>query len=550
MNDRPLETLPVLIVDCQATGAAPDKGHVLEIGWLTTTAATAEATPRAHLIELPAGERIPRMVGRITGITDADMTEARPAPEVWRAVLDAATPLGEPTPAVAHFARFEDVFLRELHGRLEASPFPLELICTHEIARRLLPDLPRRGLRALAGYFGFSVGQLRRSAHHAEATAFVWHHLVAELAKSHGVSTLGDAKAWLQNTPTKSASRRAYPMSKAKRLAVPDEPGVYRMLRTNGDVLYVGKAISLKRRVNSYFRKQSKIPEHTLEMLSQARDLDVTTTETAVEAALLESEEIKRLVPPYNRALHDDSDGPWFFDRTFESMQSEPDRTHVMGPIRGRRSVAALPGLRVILAGGHLEPSARHRVVDHGPIAGPPDEPFAAGVQMFLGKHRPTAGPVATELRQAQIAAKLWRAQLDAGPDSGDDDAHEDWTAEDVCDALQDSLREAFHQLRRARWLARLASSTVAWRCGDRWRCLRVAKGVILERAWRIDPWRRAPPPMREATALVDLPTYDRMRILSTELRREVTDGRDAIVDLGGRRPLTGDALRRTLLWA
>ena len=60
-------------------------------------------------------------------------------------------------------------------------------------------------------------------------------------------------------------------MPREVRLSLPDAPGIYRMLRTDDSVLYVGKAASLHHRVNSYFRKQNGIPERSLEMLSQAR---------------------------------------------------------------------------------------------------------------------------------------------------------------------------------------------------------------------------------------------------------------------------------------
>src|SRR4030095_4587149 len=70
----------------------------------------------------------------------------------------------------------------------------LDVVCTRDIARRLLPNLPRCSLRALAGYFGRAVGALRRSADHVEATAFVWQELVRML-ETKGVSTwrLADA---------------------------------------------------------------------------------------------------------------------------------------------------------------------------------------------------------------------------------------------------------------------------------------------------------------------------------------------------------------------
>src|SRR4030095_1890662 len=99
---------------------------------------------------------------------------------------------GTPAPTVIHFARFEQPFLRALAG---GAP-PLDIVCTHDIARRLLPDLPRCGVRALTGYFGRGGGALRRSADHVEATAFVWRELV-RLLRDEGISTWSALQNWL-----------------------------------------------------------------------------------------------------------------------------------------------------------------------------------------------------------------------------------------------------------------------------------------------------------------------------------------------------------------
>ena len=144
----------------------------------------------------------------------------------------------QPAPTVIHFARFEQPFLRALAG---GTP-PLDIVCTHDIARRLLPDLPRCGVRALTGYFGRGVGALRRSADHVEATAFVWRELV-RLLHDEGISTWSALQEWLAaNRDTRQRRRRVWPMPRDVRLSLPDAPGIYRMLRTSGDVLYVGKA--------------------------------------------------------------------------------------------------------------------------------------------------------------------------------------------------------------------------------------------------------------------------------------------------------------------
>src|SRR5262245_66026480 len=98
----------------------------------------------------------------------------------WRALSDQAASLTQqPAPTVIHFARFEQPFLRAL----AAGVFPLDVVCTRDIARRLLPNLPRCSLRALAGYFGHAVGALRRSADHVESSAFVWQVLISLVAK-------------------------------------------------------------------------------------------------------------------------------------------------------------------------------------------------------------------------------------------------------------------------------------------------------------------------------------------------------------------------------
>ncbi len=103
--------------------------------------------------------------------------------------------------------------------------------------------------------------------------------------------------------------------SLVKRL--PCLPGVYRMIDGGGQMLYVGKAKSLKRRVSSYFSRS--LTTRLQLMVSQVRNIEVTVTQTEAEALLLENNLIKSLKPRYNVLLRDDktypyihlSDGPY-----------------------------------------------------------------------------------------------------------------------------------------------------------------------------------------------------------------------------------------------
>ena len=91
---------------------------------------------------------------------------------------------------------------------------------------------------------------------------------------------------------------------------LPASPGVYRMLDRRGEALYVGKARSLKKRVSSY-TQLSKLPRRLQRMVAETVQLEVVTTHTEVEALLLESNLIKRLMPRYNVLLRDDKSFPY-----------------------------------------------------------------------------------------------------------------------------------------------------------------------------------------------------------------------------------------------
>jgi len=91
---------------------------------------------------------------------------------------------------------------------------------------------------------------------------------------------------------------------------IPNEPGVYRFLGDRGEVLYVGKAKALRKRVQSYFRRRGTPHGRTAEMLAQARDIEWVITASEGEALLLEDNFIKEARPQYNLRLRDDKSYP------------------------------------------------------------------------------------------------------------------------------------------------------------------------------------------------------------------------------------------------
>jgi excinuclease ABC subunit C len=106
---------------------------------------------------------------------------------------------------------------------------------------------------------------------------------------------------------------------------LPDAPGVYIMKDPKGHVIYIGKAVSLKGRVRSYFQKGAK-GEKTEIMVRQIVDLETIVTHTELDALALESNLIKKHRPKYNIILRDDKNYPYIrFD-----IRSEYPRLEVV----------------------------------------------------------------------------------------------------------------------------------------------------------------------------------------------------------------------------
>ena len=111
-------------------------------------------------------------------------------------------------------------------------------------------------------------------------------------------------------TDPKSAERPADFDARGFLQQLTTQPGVYRMLGAAGDLLYVGKARNLKKRVSQYFLRASGDPRIE-SMVSQIRHIDITVTHTEDEALILEATLIKELQPRYNILYRDDKSYPY-----------------------------------------------------------------------------------------------------------------------------------------------------------------------------------------------------------------------------------------------
>jgi excinuclease ABC subunit C len=129
---------------------------------------------------------------------------------------------------------------------------------------------------------------------------------------------------------------------------LPDKPGVYLMKDARGDVLYVGKAQSLRQRVRSYWQKQAPAGEiHRIRsVIDRVADVEVTQTDSVSEALLLEANLIKRFRPRFNVRLKDDKSYPYIkvtlsddFPRVERTRKLVNDGSRYFGPYASASSV-------------------------------------------------------------------------------------------------------------------------------------------------------------------------------------------------------------------
>jgi DNA polymerase-3 subunit epsilon len=422
-------------------------------------------------------------------------------------------------------------------------------------------------LRATAGYLGYSVPELRRSAFHTAATAFIWRKAV-QLLEEQEVHTLEELLDWLDTPlPASRSSDRNFPMAPGLRLSLPQQPGVYRMLRSNGDLLYVGKATSLKQRVSSYFYKGKKNThtERTLEMLTQASALDFTVTGSVLEAALLESDEIKEHSPAYNVALRQRDREISFFSRDLLQSASQAEDFYPIGPMPSKESLAPFAVIKDLLGSAATDWNRSNENIPSLALGTRPEyapelECFHTGFRLFQERHEEILKKLNYQytfsrhpVRGLMTLGKkfhLQRLEELAQEESREEEVEIEepetpgewvWTPEAVANAFESIIRRSAHLIRQARWFCLLSESALVWDRGDtvggQPRLLVFRSGAIVHREYLVQGQRVPPPPgylrpfwVRQRN--FDLKTYDRMRVLTTELRRLVSYDTDRNIEL------------------
>lgn len=150
----------------------------------------------------------------------------------------------------------------------------------------------------------------------------------------------------MNNFPPKLAEAGNPTFEAAKFLqTAPQKPGVYRMYDAQQEILYVGKAKDLKKRLASYFRSEQQLTPKTRALVSRIAQIEVTVTHTETEALILENTLIKTHLPPYNILLRDDKSYPYIylsaddFPRLRLHRGAKTDKGRYFGPYPSAKAV-------------------------------------------------------------------------------------------------------------------------------------------------------------------------------------------------------------------
>ncbi|HZE86527.1 MAG TPA: exonuclease domain-containing protein [Puia sp.] len=273
------------IVDIETTGGYASSNAITE---LAIVLHDGNRELRRYETLVNPGMAIPRYVQALTGISDAMVADAPYFSEIAAFVhewLRGAI-------FVAHNVNFDYSFLKH---QLKACGLDLDTrkLCTVRLSRKTFPGAHSYSLGKICAHLGIPIPNRHRAGGDADATVLLFEKILQEGGLEH-------MRAMLKGNSTEQYLPIHLPAEQVERL--PQSPGVYYFHDGKGKVIYVGKAINLRKRVRSHF-SNNKPGRQKQDFLRNIHSITHEPTGTELMAFLLECIEIRRLWPVHNRSL-------------------------------------------------------------------------------------------------------------------------------------------------------------------------------------------------------------------------------------------------------
>jgi DNA polymerase-3 subunit epsilon len=272
------------IVDIETTG-----GHAAGHGITEVSIHIHDGirTVRRYDSLINPGCDIPYFITGLTGITNEMVADAPSFSEVAGDIFE----LLQGRVFVAHSVNFDYSFIK--HALADCGyELDCKKLCTVRLSRKLLPGFPSYSLGNLCTRLGIQIHGRHRAGGDAAATVKLLEHLIQ----------VDSAKTILKFLKRGSKEQALPPhLPKEQFEQLPETPGVYYFYNQKGKVIYVGKAVNIKKRVLSHFSNNSAAKQKA-DFVRHIHRISHTECGNELMAFILESHEIKRLWPEFNRA--------------------------------------------------------------------------------------------------------------------------------------------------------------------------------------------------------------------------------------------------------
>lgn len=290
----PIEEAEFCVIDVETTGLNSRLNNIIEIGLVKVS--NLEITDTFQSLINP-GRDIPYFITQFTGITNDDVFEAPFFDELAEKILKFI----DNKILVAHNLSFDHSFLKKeliISGFEDVSFVNL---CTLKLAKKIYPELRSKSLASVTRHLRLRNLEAHRALSDAKVTARVLIKMLKELKNKHGIYNTGEIINFQYMPKTSGRKTKIKKSLLEDTISLPGAPGIYYFLNSKDEIIYIGKAKSLKNRIKSYFSPTA--PRKAKKIIQQASKLKIEVLNSELTALLTEAESIKLIKPKHNTQL-------------------------------------------------------------------------------------------------------------------------------------------------------------------------------------------------------------------------------------------------------
>ena len=291
--DIPLEKASFSVVDVETTGLSANKNRIIEIALVRIE--NLKITDKLNYLINPQ-TYIPPFITSLTGIDNDDVIGA----PIFSNIVDEVIAFIDNTVLTAHNFTFDSGFLNSEFTMSGREFMNEHSCCTLKLARNIYPTLQSKSLSSVAYSLNLRNSNSHRALGDAEITAKVLLKMIKELQAKDNITTVGQLLSYqkgYQESPLLNVKKELQEDYRS----LPNAPGIYYFTNKKDEIIYVGKAKSIRDRVKTYF--STSAPRKAQKIIKQAARLKYIITNSELTALLTEAETIKILEPKHNYQL-------------------------------------------------------------------------------------------------------------------------------------------------------------------------------------------------------------------------------------------------------